>query len=98
MGRRGPPGSLGEHAKKRRRGGASEQGCPRTGSGGAASLEAGEFAGEMWGGGVRVPRTTGEERRGKDSGGGGSPDGVSFVQNRRAGGTGGRRRFLAPES
>lgn len=48
MGWRGPLGSIGEHAKKRRRGGASEQGCPKTGSGGAASLEAGEFAGETW--------------------------------------------------
>lgn len=50
MGRRGPLGSIGEHAKKRRHGRASEQGCPRTGSGGAASLEVGEFAGETWGG------------------------------------------------
>ena len=39
---------------------ASEQGCPGTGSGGAVSLEAGEFAEQPWGGGggVRVPRTT----------------------------------------
>lgn len=37
---------------------ALEQGCPRTGSGGAVSLEAGEFAGQGRGRGVRVPRTT----------------------------------------
>ena len=37
---------------------ALEQGCPRTGSGGAVSLEAGEFAGLGRGRGVRVPRTT----------------------------------------
>ena len=30
---------------------ASEQGCPGTGSGGAVSLEAGEFAEQPWGGG-----------------------------------------------
>lgn len=82
MGWRGPLGSIGEHVKKRRRGGASEQGCPKTGSGGAASLEAGEFAGETWRG------QGAEDHRGRNE----------VEKTRWGEGVRSRRRLLCPES